>query len=158
MTGSADSEHINPKGDNGMQYFAIGEDNGGAGERRLGPFDTADEAQAAGQRETKDSNGGFIFRGIVDEANNQVGFDIEPIVSTNAVVMNALAANRRVAKNADSGKIAKAKSLFNEAINKIEQARGLFTSDKSYALSKSLFDLPIKEIEEQKSQLWRLED
>lgn len=83
-----------------MTYFAIGESTGGAGERRLGPFSTPEEAAQAGRKQTKESNGGFVFRGVVDEANNQVGFDIEPIVSTNSVVMNALAANRRVAKNA----------------------------------------------------------
>lgn len=83
-----------------MTYFAIGESTGGAGERRLGPFETPEEAAQAGRKETKDSNGAFVFRGVVDEANNQVFVDIEPIVSTNAVVMNALAANRRVAKNA----------------------------------------------------------
>jgi len=55
-----------------MQYFAIGENNGGAGEKRLGPFDTIEEAQAAGEMETSESNGGFVFRGVVDEANNQV--------------------------------------------------------------------------------------
>ena len=83
-----------------MTYFAIGESTGGAGERRLGPFETPEEAAQAGRKETKDSNGAFVFKGVVDEANNQVGMDIEPIVSTNSVVMNALAANRRVAKNA----------------------------------------------------------
>lgn len=83
-----------------MTYFAIGESTGGAGERRLGPFETPEEAAQAGRKETKDSNGAFVFRGVVDEANNQVGFDIEPIVSTNSVVRNALTANRRVAKNA----------------------------------------------------------
>ena len=82
-----------------MIYFAIGEDNGGAGERRLGPFDTPKEAEDAGMREAQDSNGAFVFRGVVDEANNQVFTDFAP-VSTNSVVMNALAANRRVAKNA----------------------------------------------------------
>ncbi len=87
-----------------MTYFAIGESTGGAGERRLGPFDTPEEAAQAGRKETKESNGAFVFRGVVDEANNQVGFDIEPIVSTNAVVMNALTANRRVAKNAVESK------------------------------------------------------
>lgn len=84
-----------------MTYFAIGESTGGAGERRLGPFSTPEEAAQAGRKETRESNGGFVFRGVVDEANNQVGFDIEPIVSTNAVVMNALTANRRVARNAN---------------------------------------------------------
>ena len=84
-----------------MTYFAIGEDNGGAGEKRLGPFPTPEEAAQAGRKETKDSNGAFVFRGVVDEANNQVGFDIEPIVSTNSVVRNAMAANRRVARNAE---------------------------------------------------------
>lgn len=79
-----------------MTYFAIGESTGGAGERRLGPFETPEEAAQAGRKETKDSNGAFVFRGVVDEANNQVGFDIEPIVSTNSVVRNALSANRRV--------------------------------------------------------------
>ena len=83
-----------------MTYFAIGESTGGAGERRLGPFSTPEEAAQAGRKETRESNGGFVFRGVVDEANNQVGFDIEPIVSTNSVVRNAVAANRRVAKNA----------------------------------------------------------
>lgn len=82
-----------------MTYFAIGESDGGAGERRLGPFDTPDEAEAAGKRETKDSNGAFVFKGVVDEANNQVFVDVEPVVSTNAVVRNAIAANRRVARN-----------------------------------------------------------
>ena len=82
-----------------MTYFAIGEDNGGAGEKRLGPFPTPEEAAQAGRKETRESNGGFVFRGVVDEANNQVGFDIEPIVSTNSVVMNAMAANRRTAMN-----------------------------------------------------------
>lgn len=83
-----------------MTYFAIGESTGGAGERRLGPFDTPEEAEDAGKRETKDSNGGFVFKGVVDEANNQVITDIRP-VSTNAVVRNAMAANRRVARNAN---------------------------------------------------------
>lgn len=82
-----------------MTYFAIGESTGGAGERRLGPFDTPEEAEDAGKRETKDSNGGFVFKGVVDEANNQVVTDIRP-VSTNSVVRNALSANRRVARNA----------------------------------------------------------
>lgn len=73
-----------------MQYFAIGEDNGGAGERRLGPFDTAEEAQAAGEKETKESNGGFVFRGVVDKANNQV-FTADDVTALNA--------KKRVAKN-----------------------------------------------------------
>lgn len=81
-----------------MTYFAIGESTGGAGERRLGPFGTPDEAESAGRRETKDSNGEFVFKGVVDEANNQVITDIRP-VSTNAVVRNAMAANRRTAMN-----------------------------------------------------------
>ena len=83
-----------------MTYFAIGESTGGAGERRLGPFETPEEAAQAGRKETRESNGGFVFRGVVDEANNQVGFDIEPIVSTNSVVRNAMAVNRRVVRNA----------------------------------------------------------
>jgi len=82
-----------------MTYFAIGESTGGAGERRLGPFDTPKEAEDAGMREAQDSNGAFVFRGVVDEANNQVFTDFAP-VSTNSVVRNAVAANRRVAKNA----------------------------------------------------------
>ena len=82
-----------------MMYFAIGESTGGAGERRLGPFGTPDEAESAGRRETKESNGGFVFKGVVDEANNQVITDVAT-VSTNAVVRNALAANRWVARNA----------------------------------------------------------
>lgn len=93
-----------------MQYFAIGENNGGAGERRLGPFDTAEEAQAAGEKETRESNGGFIYRGVVDEANNQV-FTAGDKTALNAkisnsvrttcpVVANAIAANRRIARNA----------------------------------------------------------
>lgn len=88
-----------------MQYFAIGEDNGGAGERRLGPFDDKEAAQSAGERETKDSNGAFVFRGVVDEANNQV-FTAKAVTaanalrSTNRVVQNAIAANGRVARNA----------------------------------------------------------
>ena len=82
-----------------MTYFAIGESTGGAGERRLGPFETPDEAAQAGRKETRESNGGFVFRGVVDEANNQVGFDIEPIVSTNSVVRNAIAVKNRVAMN-----------------------------------------------------------
>lgn len=84
-----------------MTYFAIGESTGGAGERRLGPFSTPEEAAQAGRKETKDSNGAFVFRGVVDEANNQVGFDIEPIVSTNSVVRNAMAVKNRVARNAE---------------------------------------------------------
>ena len=84
-----------------MTYFAIGESTGGAGERRLGPFDTPEEAAQAGRKETKESNGAFVFRGVVDEANNQVGFDIEPIVSTNSVVRNAMAVKNRVARNAE---------------------------------------------------------
>jgi hypothetical protein len=82
-----------------MTYFAIGESTGGAGERRLGPFGTPDEAESAGRRETKESNGEFVFKGVVDEANNQVITDVVS-VSTNAVVRNAMAANRRVARNA----------------------------------------------------------
>lgn len=82
-----------------MTYFAIGESTGGAGESRLGPFSTPEEAAQAGRKETKDSNGAFVFRGVVDEANNQVGFDIEPIVSTNSVVRNAMAVKSRVARN-----------------------------------------------------------
>lgn len=82
-----------------MTYFAIGESTGGAGERRLGPFETPEEAAQAGRKETRESNGGFVFRGVVDEANNQVGFDIEPIVSTNSVVRNAMAVKNRVARN-----------------------------------------------------------
>ena len=85
-----------------MTYFAIGESTGGAGERRLGPFDTPEEAAQAGRKETRESNGGFVFRGVVDEANNQVGFDIEPIVSTNSVVRNAMATKNRVARNAEA--------------------------------------------------------
>ena len=84
-----------------MTYFAIGESTGGAGERRLGPFPTPEEAAQAGRKETRESNGGFVFRGVVDEANNQVGFDIEPIVSTNSVVRNAIAVNKSVARNTD---------------------------------------------------------
>ena len=83
-----------------MTYFAIGESTGGAGERHLGPFGTPEEAAQAGRKETRESNGAFVFKGVIDEANNQVGMDIEPIVSTNSVVRNAMAANRRVARNA----------------------------------------------------------
>lgn len=89
-----------------MTYFAIGESTGGAGERRLGPFETPEEAAQAGRKETRESNGGFVFRGVVDEANNQVGFDIEPIVSTNSVVRNAMAVRNAVARNAEAHSVA----------------------------------------------------
>ena len=82
-----------------MTYFAIGESTGGAGERRLGPFNDPKEAELAGFKEQKDTNGAFVFKGVIDEANNQVILGVAPI-STNSVVRNALAANRRVAKNA----------------------------------------------------------
>lgn len=120
-----------------MQYFAIGEDNGGAGERRLGPFDTAEEAQAAGQRETKDSNGGFVFRGVVDEANNQVltagdvtalNAKISNSVRTSCpVVANAIAANRRVVRNAMT--VEEQRAFQKDKLPKIEAEVAKFVKD-----------------------------
>ena len=53
------------------KFYAVGYTNGGANEKRLGPYNSMDEARKAGMRE-QGATRGFAFAGVVGEDGNYV--------------------------------------------------------------------------------------
>lgn len=74
-----------------MSFFAVGHTNGGANEKRIGPFGSVDEAKRNGIAEMNRNRGAFSFSGVVDEGGKYVFANSAPR-STNPVVANALKA------------------------------------------------------------------
>ena len=86
------------------KFYAVGYTNGGANEKRLGPFDNISDAWKSGQVE-QGSTRRFSFAGVVDENGQYVSYNSRACNSSNPVVRKAMNATR--AKNAafDDGSV-----------------------------------------------------
>ena len=76
------------------KFYAVGYTNGGANEKRLGPYNSMDEARKAGMRE-QGATRGFAFAGVVDKDGNYVYSNSRACNSSNPVVQKALNATRQ---------------------------------------------------------------
>lgn len=71
------------------KFYAVGYTNGGANEKRLGPFDNISDAWKSGQVE-QGSTRRFSFAGVVDENGQYVSYNSRTCNSSNEVVRKAM--------------------------------------------------------------------
>lgn len=71
------------------KFYAVGYTNGGANEKRLGPFDNISDAWKSGQVE-QGSTRRFSFAGVVDENGQYVSYNSRACNSSNPVVRKAM--------------------------------------------------------------------
>ena len=71
------------------KFYAVGYTNGGANEKRLGPFNNISDAWKSGQVE-QGSTRRFSFAGVVDENGQYVSYNSRACNSSNPVVRKAM--------------------------------------------------------------------
>lgn len=139
-------------------FYAVGYTNNGANEKRLGPFDTIDEARKAGMRE-QGATRGFAFSGIVGDNGVYVYHNSRACNSSNPVVrkaMNAVARNSAYT-NYKNFKLMKAsaeaelggliRSVIDAGNNIANDARGFKNVSDATELEKGYIDTCVSKCE-----------
>lgn len=105
---------------------------------------------------TVELENGETFTAPIDDWSREFS---NACISTNSVVRNAMAvAAKNAVTNAKDSDIAKVKSLFEEAIRKIEQARDILKADKEFPFAQAIFKNALYELNNGMKELWRFKE